>query len=579
MPQPKNKRILTEAYADGTYAPTGDYATTDSVAAQVPPLVTAAIAADGTIAAAVGAAVPDAVSADIAGRDLIDGEDDRAAQVIEAGLGYGWVVTDLNDRVAIGVRPDGSVDAKVNLPDGSIALSKLGEDVPLPEETATASAVWEVTDQAGRSALWITPDGSVSWAKVTGEAKSKLGIIAPRTVPEPSWSTKVGDWNPEKATYNLHPRSLQNWNAALARAAAGVGTAHISTFIDSETYGAAATGASQPKWLNSWPGRLRRKLDASLGYASGTGIAVPWNTVTALPADDPRWAFGAGAAQLAGAATATPHYGAIGRGAIRLTNNTGTGYLEFTPVGNVDRITVYAVADSGASGLATVKVDGSSVGTFDVSAAGGGGGTLTRKAGTPAGVIVIDVTGLASGPHTVRIEGPAASTVTIWGVDGGTGKGVRVSNLARSSCAMSHMILDEPAGNTYGMGLHIDTADADLSLLMLGLNDRAVAPATFKANVTTAIARIRVKGGDVLLVIPGQPDYTNGAVGPSSLVPMATAMYELSDSLDVPVLDLAWVRKDFATANALGLYADGIHSNDTGLEHHARFIFNAITGV
>jgi hypothetical protein len=118
-----------------------------------------------------------------------------------------------------------------------------------------------------------------------------------------------------------------------------------------------------------------------------------------------------------------------------------------------------------------VKVDGSSVGTFDVSAAGGGG-TLTRRTGLPSKVIVVDVTGLSSGTHTLRIEGPAASTALIWGVEGGTGAGVRVSSFGRGGADVSHFSLEDTSGHTYGMPLQFDTAKADLAICMLGLNDR-----------------------------------------------------------------------------------------------------------
>lgn len=538
-------------------------------------LVSAAIANDETVIEAAA----DAVMDQVATLDLITGDDDRIADLLEDGLGYVVAFTDLGERVALGIKPDGTVYlAKVQLPPSSVARSNLASDVSLPEETNSATSVWSVEDLAGRGALWVTPEGHVSWSKVTDSAKAQLGIVAQRIGPEPTWSSKVSDWNPEKSLYNMSPTYLRNWSAAFARASAGLGTAHITTFVDSETYGAAVTGSSNPKWSNSWPGRLRRLLDLNTGYVSGTGIAVPWNTLWDYPPNDPRWVFGAGATQLAGPSSAAPHYGPLGRGAVRLTNDTGTGFLEFTAVGNVDRYTIFAIADPGATGLATVKIDDVSIGTFDVSTAGGGG-TLPRNVSALPGVITVEVKNLTSATHKIRIEGPAASTVAIWGIEGGTGKGVRVSNLSRSSCSTAHLIMNEPVGNTYGMGLHIDTADADLSIMMLGLNDRPSTSTAFKDRVRTAVARVRAGGGDLLFVVPGQPNYNDAAVGATTLVSRAADMYQLSDELSIPLLDMAWVRKDFDTANALGMYGDGIHSNDLGLEHHARFILNAIIGV
>jgi len=237
----------------------------------------------------------------------------------------------------------------------------------------------------------------------------------------------------------------------------------------------------------------------------------------------------------------------------------------------VDRFTIYAMADPGATGTATVKIDGGSVGTFDVSAAGGGG-TLARRSGTPTNVIAVDVAS-TSGTHTLRIEGPAASTVTIWGIEGATGKGVRVSNMGRSLTDIADLTLND-AANKYGMGLHFDTAKPDLAIMVLGLNDRDTASSTFVTAASSAIERVRAAGGDVLLVGPGQT-----GDGGSSLQPRLTDLYTLADTYDLPLLDMAWVRTDYATANALGLYFDTIHSNDTGLEQHAGFIFNTLTGA
>ncbi|MGE2714185.1 hypothetical protein ACQI4L_09020 [Mycolicibacterium litorale] len=536
------------------------------LAEQAPPVVSAVLAdqAPPVVAAA--------VTADIAGRSLLESHDARLPQVLDPTPSRALVETDEVGRVSRYVDNTGRTWLKPH-PDMKVRSENLADEIPVPKTVPTdEQVVFAVTDSADRAAISVHPDGTVT-INLSTAARSSLGL---RTQAEPTWSTKKRTWNPERALYNFHPTSLQKWYAALARAMAGSGTAHITTFVDLETYGAANSGASQPKWRNSWPGRVRRRLDALTGYASGTGIVPALNILFETPADDPRWVFGAGAAQLVPAGSSgSPNYGVLGRGAVRLTNTSGTGFFEFTPVGNVNRFTIFAIADPGATGVATVKVDGNSVGTFDVSAAGGSG-TLNRRTGVPANVIVVDITGLASGAHTLRVEGPAASTLTVWAVEGATGAGVRVSNLARSGVGSTAFALDDTTNHFYGLPLHVDTVKADLAIMMLGLNDRSTASSTFVTRVESAIERVRAAGGDVLLVCPGQPNY---ASLPDPLPPRLTDLYGLADTYDLPLLDTAWVRTDFATANALGLYADTIHSNDTGLEHHARLIFNALTGA
>lgn len=533
-------------------------------------IVVDAIADDGTVADAAAEAVSDAV----VGLSLLESDDPRIPQPIGES-DYALVETDDANRVSRYVTNSGLTWVTLH-PDVTVHGVNLAEDIPVPVVAPTdGRVVFAITDDEDQAAFAINEDSTVDIPHPSQRTLEAFGQEA-RTIPEPSWSTRRSRWNPEKALYNYHPTSLQHWHAGLARATAGTGSAHLVATIDSETYG---RNGSQPMWANSWPGRVRRLLDNLTGYGSGTGIAVPWNQIHgtgSVPADDPRWTFGAGAAQLAGAgATGSPFFGVQGRGAVQLTNNTGTGFLEFAPVGPITRFTIYATADAGASGVATVKVDGVSVGTFDVSTVGGAG-TLARRTGMPANVIVIDTPSGTSGTHTVRVEGPAASTVTIWGVEGRTDKGVRVSNFGRSGVGIAQLILDDASNHRYGMPLHFDAAKADLVLMMLGLNDRDEASSMFVPAVSTAIERVQAAGGDVLLICPGQPNY---AVTPDSLQPRLHDLYGLADEYDVPLLDLAWVRTDFATANALGLYDDEIHSNDTGLEHHARFIFNALTGV
>lgn len=541
-------------------------------AADIPGQVATAIAADGTVVDAAAAAV----TTEITGRDLLEGTDERLPRRIDPDGVYTLTEIDEVGRVARFVDLQGRTWIKPH-PSLEVGAENISADVPLPLNVATdGTIVFGITDDQDRAAISVTLDGLVNIPKPSPQTLAAFSGTSARVIPEPSWSTQVASWNPEKALYNYHPTALQRWFAALARAMAGTGTAHITAFVDSETYGAAASGASQPKWLNSWPGRLRRQLDILTGYGSGTGVVPLFNILFETPADDPRFTFGSSAVQLTPpGGSAAPHFGVLGRGAVQLTNDTGNGYIEFTPTQDVDRFTIYALADAGATGTATIKVDGALVGSFDVSVAGGGG-SIPRRAGLPSNVIVVDAAGLLSGAHTLRIEGPSASTVTVWAVEGDTGQGVRVSNLARSSTNSSSLTLDDTVNHFYGMPLHFDVPAADLSIFMLGLNDRGISSATFVPRVESALARVRAAGGDVLLVCPGQPDYISL---PGDLKPRLTDLYGVADDHDVPLLDMAWVRTDFDTADALGLYGDAIHSNDTGLEHHARFIINALTGA
>lgn len=544
--------------------------------ADVAPAVAAAVAA----APAVTAAAAAAVTSEIAGRDMLEGSDARLAQPVGESPGIWEADVDEDGKASRILYSDGTTFFDPH-PDVKISAVNLGPDISVSTDLPTDETVVDaVLDADGLAAFAIYANGSVDLLSPTPDT-----LAAFERRPVPTWMpvNRVKKWSSEQGVYNLNPTRLRRWGTALSKAAAGTGTAHATAFLDSNTYGA---GTSLQPAVGSWPGRLRRMLDAYTGFPGGTGMVPLLNITTQSPALDTRLAFGVGSVttassyvtQLAGNDQATPNCGVQGRGAIRLTNSTGAGWLSFAPAGAVDRFVIYALADSGASGTATVKIDGSSVGTFDVSAAGGGG-TLTRRTGFPSNVIVIDVPGLSSATHTLRIEGPAASTVTIWAVEGGTGKGVRISNLARSSNDSADFALDDATNHTYGMSLHADVPKADLSILMMGLNDRnnSIPVATFHTNTGANIERIQAAGGDVLLVNPGSPRASTHASPPQSIY--HTEMYRLADEYDLPLLDIAWLLTDWETANPLGHYFDEIHSNDVGLEFIARHLFNVLTGV
>ena len=440
-----------------------------------------------------------------------------------------------------------------------------------------------VVDEADRmSWLQVAEDGGPTPAvedmirEVAG-TPAGLETVADRLGPVAAWSTVSGPWDPALALYNAHARNGYKWAAKLAQARAGTGTAHVSTFLDSRTYGAAATGVSSPKWLNSWPGRLRRLLDGHTGRASGTGIACPWDAIFTTPTDDPRYTWGSGVTSMTTyGVPGAQGYGPLGLSCARLDNSAGNGWIQFAPPAPVDRFVVYLVAEATSTGLATIRVDGADVGTVSLAPVASGG-TLARRAGYAANQIVVDVAGLSLGVHTLRVVGAAGEITNVIAVEGGTGQGVRVSNLARSSTQMSHYLLND-ANNRYGMPVHVDLARADLQVLMPISNDRTAVPSTFKEWVRTAIARQRAAGGETLLIAPCQPDYAAlGSGTEANWTAIVGELYELADEEDVRLLDLTWAWTNYATMNALGMFGDAIHENNSGSELIAWAVYNAIT--
>lgn len=131
-------------------------------------------------------------------------------------------------------------------------------------------------------------------------------------------------WDPERFIY-ASPTALQKWRAAKAKAR-GAGFARLNIYGDSVTQNNAASETASPKYLNSYPWRLRTLLDKDYGQA-GTGVVFPINS--SIP-DDARWTF---TGNFANATTFGP-FGSTAR-------NSPTYGNEITFTAECDTYTIY----------------------------------------------------------------------------------------------------------------------------------------------------------------------------------------------------------------------------------------------
>ena len=439
---------------------------------------------------------------------------------------------------------------------------------------------------AADSSASLAPTVRARLATEMADPTSEVGTaLASTFAPRPSWATSNGAYDVTLDAYNLHPGNLSHWRAARARAGSGVGTGHVTAFLDSVMYGAAASGVTQPKPTHAIYGRLKLMLDAEFGDA-GSGIVIPWDTWFATPADDPRLVVTGTASTVA--------LGAHQLGAIRWLNGAGVNYVEFT-----DTCTEFVVYTLASGSRPRVTIDGGAeytiAGNPDLDP------SLTDYdpepgfwgEGASSGQIVTHIPAGTLGSHTLRILAPTNGTsyVTLAGVEGRTGDpGIRVSGMARSGIASVDLVTDDITNGLLGMAVSLDMAQADLAVMLLAMNDFQghVSVATFKDRITTAVQRQKSTsgygaGGDVLLVTAAQPDYAYPIPADGTYVPAMseyyTALYEVADSEDVPLLDIAsrWV--DFGTSDALGFFGDSLHPGDAGSEDIARAIHNALMAV
>jgi len=404
-------------------------------------------------------------------------------------------------------------------------------------------------------------DTNYAPASVSDAVTTKLGTAqAART------------YAPNDFLYLPTSTALLKWRTRANEAARGGAQAHLALLGDSITYGGAATGASNPKWRNSWPGRVRRHLDSLLG-PGGTGMVPPVTAITDVPAYDPRWAF-----------TGTVNRHAFGFHASACLRVTPGATVSFT-ADNCNEFVVYGFSGGANNNfLNTAQIDGGTSRTFKNNA---NSATVDAPAATGKWFMHLETHFAAGavGTHTITLTRPAGadSDLFIWGIEArNTTLGrIRVSNLGYSSKSLASFVASDDTNGLWGLPL-LDTVRADLLVVGLGINDwqgqtgSSVLTAT-RDRLKSIVQRQRSTGstpggiahpgGDAMLAWFPQPDTTALAVPPNqnpSWDAMREVFYTVADEENVALLDLGMAWGGFTTGNSLGLFADLIHPNDKG---------------
>jgi hypothetical protein len=551
--------------------------------ALVPGLVIESLAADNTPAAAAAAAV----STEIATRNLqevtkvyptddaqftIAGAGDKRRWWLEVGLDGGPTLYALQKMLAA-LLPSIETTAQdaAGVADFNANLNGL---------------LFAVVDQNMRR-TWVEA-GLDGWPtqRVIDYLQSRLGVtVGGIRRYEPYYSPHVSGYDPRLAAYGANQTQMRGWLNKVAGAIEGNRTGHLAFVGTSRVYGAEGSGSNYPKWSNAFPGLVRKALDTLVGASGGTGWAMTWDELWTYPAGDPRFTWGSAVTNAATYGdTSTPGYGPHGLCGAVITNGAN-GWLQFAPtVTTISGFRFVIALPSGNAGLATVKVDGASVGTISLAPDGSGGASLTRDAGTPAGMAAYTITGLTPGTHTIRIDGVTAGQCIVTMVEGTTGVGIKVSSFARSSSSHLQWNRDDGVGR-YGMAQSVDFPKADLYVMGDFTNDRAADQATMEARFRVYIERILTAGGAILLMPLSKPDFVSLGVAPAD-VPTWNALwdthvgtlYKLRDEYDLgPVLDVNDAIGTFAVAEQQDYFADTIHEGQMAHRRLQRMLAPLIT--
>lgn len=387
---------------------------------------------------------------------------------------------------------------------------------------------------------------------------------------------------PKMRVHNVNATTLPKWRAAMARAAGGGVSARLGVSGDSIAWGAGSGGLFL---LSSWPGRLQRMFNSQFG-PSGTGMMPLWHALGTSGLGDNNWIFrfNGSVSNVAG--------GVYGPGAKRVTKTGTTSWIEFGPI-VCDTIRVYCASEGG---VGRAVIDGTTAGIFRTNTASTGE-TYPMLAGYASGLAVTDIPMGSVGKHTLRIY-PELGTdsMTVVGIEAinSEAPGVRVSNVALSSQTTQQLVVDDATLGKTGMSVGIDAIRSDLLILPWGVNDwqQHYTVASFKSRMLTAINRQRTStpvanggttaNGDALMIAPHWPDFAAWPpdhVLTPSFQSYIDAMYELSDSEGVGLIDFSGGYENYADWAAQGFSFDGLHLSALGSEAYAAGVHQVLTSV
>jgi lysophospholipase L1-like esterase len=334
-------------------------------------------------------------------------------------------------------------------------------------------------------------------------------------------------------------RSLYNWDvsntrklrAAIAKSTNEAGSiGRIVAIGDSETAG--KTTPATTAQTSSWPNQLRNALIASGCADGGTGTVYPGTGV-----NDTQWVLGSGF-------TANTLFAAW----------SGTGKTAtFTSARNGTVATVYYFNNSG---------------TFTVTIDGGSPVTVTPTGAQSTGTY--QVTGLSNATHTVLITS-SSSTGYIIGVSVNQAAGIQVNTAGASGTKTTDWIastFSSPAT------LAQTTAGAapDAYFVALGVNDANVTSlATYATQLTTIVNTLKATSDVVLIsMLPPTQNSVTTAIWQTYL----SAMYDVADACNVPLIDVSNIFGQTSDAIAAGLTSTDTvpHPNAAGYGVIARAI-------
>lgn len=344
------------------------------------------------------------------------------------------------------------------------------------------------------------------------------------------------------SNWALSPSYAEKFDRGMRRFQAALGSRDIAPVNiwfgpgDSITEGHGATTVAR-RWQNRAVQNIRTRFPVT-GVTGGAGAVPAFYEATTM-------------GQPAATSGTVVKQTSLGLGGRAYAIAPG-GYIEWAVTGSSVDI-IYAQVPSSSD--VTVSVDGTDVASFP-----------TTTGGVTVDGLLYRITFGSAGAHTVRIRPTHATNYArICGLvvyNGDETKGVRFYDVSKFGTTSAFWA----TGGSGGTSLQQLAAAMPPSLvvIVLGANDYSgnITPATFRTNLETTIAKIRVGASPSFLLV-GQ--YKRSETGYTYAWTDYLDVLKAMDAADADVtfLDLS-TRMPDVLGDTLGLYSDFVHPTDKG---------------
>lgn len=358
----------------------------------------------------------------------------------------------------------------------------------------------------------------------------------------------------KQAQLNLNPAlQLAKWRAAVGNVRASTGNAKILCVGDSITLGAYSNNSLTGDWQQKSFTNILAKMFNSSGTPAFCDSSFGYNYV----AND-------GRAVLTAPWVIDPGL-SIGGKFLASTNAGVTNGFAFTPINQVDTFKFWTIKIAGA-GVLGYDINGLGAGTIDLNAA-----TALTSVTTTAALAV----------NTLNFHRVSGGNTFLVGVEAynSTAKAVQIIQAGWSGATTTNWV---DISSVYAPG-HFESIGADLTIIMLGINDllpsNAIPSSTTTLNIQTLITSALTTGDVILCTEP--PAVVVSTISLAAQAVYWNAIKALADTNNIAVVDVngRWVSYEYSNPLGYyygGAYAGNLHPVGLGYADIAKAIYKVI---